>query len=405
VPELVIEVRPCRPEELRAAVSPIFHYFGRAPSEEGVESTARVLPAERMHAAWEDGIAVGGAGAYPFELTVPGGRIPAAGVTVVGVLPTHRRRGVLRSMMRAQLDDVHERGEPVAFLWASEDPIYTRFGYGRASLQGEVEVLRTHAGFGEPLERRGRLRLLERDEAAVALPPIHERVAARTPGMFRRSADWWDVQFLSDPPWRRRDRGELQHALLELDGEPAGYALYRLSLSFGRGSSTGVVDVVEALGTSPQAVAELWRFLFDVDWMERITATLLPIDHPLLLLAADPRRLRFTLVDGIMVRLVDVGAALAARSYAGESGVVAEVRDAFCPWNEGRWLLGPEAERTDAEPELRLDVSALGAVYLGGFTFAELQRAGKVEEVAPGAVARADELFRVDGAPWCPEIF
>jgi predicted acetyltransferase len=405
VPALVIEVRPCRPEELRAALSPIFHYFGRAPSEESAESIARVLPAERMHAAWEDGVAVGGAGVYPFELTVPGGRVRAAGVTLVGVLPTHRRRGVLRSMMRAQLDDVHERGEPVAYLWASEDEIYTRFGYGRASLQGEIDVDRAHAAFGEPLERRGRLRLLDKDEAAEALPPIHERVAAETPGMFRRSADWWEGRLLSDPEWQRRDRGELQSALLELDGEPAGYALYRLNLSFGRGSSTGEVDVVEALGASPQAVAEIWRFLLDVDWMDRIKARLLPIDHPLLLLMADPRRLRFTLVDGIMVRLVDLGAALAARSYTGDGGVVAEVRDAFCPWNEGRWRLGRDAARTEAEPELRLDISALGSVYLGGFTFAELRRAGKVDELAGGAVTRADELFRVDAAPWCPEIF
>ena len=401
----MLEVRPCRPEELRAGLSPIFHYFGRAPTEEAGENIGRLLPADRLHAAWEDGVVVGAAGAFPLELTVPGGRVPAAGVTLVGVLPTHRRRGILRSLMRAQLDAVHERGEPVAFLWASEDQIYTRYGYGHASLQGEIDLERAHAAFGEPLERRGRLRLLDKDEAAEALPPIHERVAAKTPGMFRRSGAWWDGRFLSDPEWLRRGRGEMQRALLELDGEPAGYALYRLNLSFGRGSSTGEVDVIEALGTSPQAVAEIWRFLLDVDWMDRIKAPLLPIDHPLLLLLADSRRLRFTLVDGIMVRLIDVGAALAARSYAGEGGVVAEVRDGFCPWNEGRWRLGRDAARTDAELELRLDVSALGSVYLGGFTFAELERAGRVEELAPGAVARADELFRVDRAPWCPEIF
>jgi predicted acetyltransferase len=401
----MLDVRPCRPEELRAGLSPIFHYSGRAPNEEAAESIGRLLPADRLHAAWEDGGVVGAAGAFPFELTVPGDRVPAAGVTLVGVLPTHRRRGILRSLMRAQLDAVHERGEPVACLWASENQIYTRYGYGLASLQGEIDLPRTHAAFGEPLERRGRIRLLDKAEAAEALPPIHDRVAAETPGMFARSADWWELRLLSDPDWLRRGRGEMQRALLELDGEPAGYALYRLNLSFAQGGSTGEVDVVEALGTSPQAVAELWRFLLDVDWMARIKAGLLPVDHPLLLLLADPRRLRFTLVDGIMVRLVDVGAALAARRYAGEGSVVAEVRDAFCPWNEGRWRLGPEGVRTDAEPELRMDVSALGSAYLGGFTFAELRRAGRVEELVAGAVARADELFRVDRRPWCPEIF
>src|ERR671924_210329 len=330
----MLEVRPCRPEELRAGLSPIFHYFGRAPTEEAAENIGRLLPADRLHAAWEDGTVVGAAGAFPFELTVPGGRVRAAGVTLVGVLPTHRRRGVLRSMMRAQLDAVHERGEPVAVLWASEDQIYTRFGYGLASLQGEIDVSRAYSTFHEPLERRGRVRLLDKAEAAEALPPIHERVAAETSGMFARSADWWESRLLSDPDWLRRGRGEMQRALLELDGEPVGYALYRLNLSFEYGSSTGELDVVEGVGT-----------------------------------------------------------------------VVAEVRDAFCPWNEGRWRLGPGAERTDAEPELRMDVSALGSVYLGGFTFAELGRAGRLEELASGAVARADELFRVDRAPWCPEIF
>src|SRR5919202_5665207 len=125
----MLEVRPCRPEELRAGLSPIFHYSGRAPTQEAAENIGRVLPAERLHAAWDDGAVVGAAGAFPFELTVPGGRVRAAGVTLGAVLKTHPRRGVLRSMMRAQLDAVHDRGEPVAYLWASEDQIYARFGY------------------------------------------------------------------------------------------------------------------------------------------------------------------------------------------------------------------------------------------------------------------------------------
>ena len=89
----MIEVRPCRPEELGAGLTPIFHYFGSAPTEHGVEELGRLMPAERLHAAFEDGEVAGGAGVFPFELTVPGGRVRAAGVTTVGVLPTHRRRG------------------------------------------------------------------------------------------------------------------------------------------------------------------------------------------------------------------------------------------------------------------------------------------------------------------------
>ena len=157
---------------------------------------------------------------------------------------------------------------------------------------------------------------------------------------------------------------------------------------------------------SPQATAEIWRFLFDVDWMSRIEAHLLPVDHPLFFLLAEPRLMRFTLTDALWVRVVDVGEALSRRSYLGEQEVVFDMRDTFCPWNEGRWRVTPGgAERTDAAAGLRLDVPALGSVYLGGFTFAELARAGRVEELRPGALVRADELFRGDRAPWCVEIF
>src|SRR5262245_9642979 len=138
------EVRVCvSAAELREAVRPIWHYFGRSgPSDEQADRVARVLPVERVHAAWEGERAVGGASALPLLLTVPGGRLPAAGVTAVGVLPTHRRRGILRALMRAQLDDCRRRGEPVAYLWATEDTIYGRFGYGIASVSGEIEIAR-----------------------------------------------------------------------------------------------------------------------------------------------------------------------------------------------------------------------------------------------------------------------
>src|SRR3989454_9761686 len=171
-------------------------------------------------------------------------------------------------------------------------------------------------------------------------------------------------------------------------------------------SQAGTIDVVEAVGDSPEATRAIWRYLLDIDWMARVRAGLLPLDHPLLLLLAEPRRLRFNLRDGLWVRLVDVGATLAARSYSPDNSVVVEVADGFCPWNAGRWRVGGKGvERTLNEPELRCDVTALGSVYLGGFTWAQLARALRVEEVRHGAIARADALFRTERAPWCPEIF
>src|SRR5918992_996684 len=178
---MTIDVRPCTSrEELKQAVGPIWHFFGGAPTDERLDRFAAVLPPERMLAAHVDGSVAGGAGAFPFELTVPGGRVRAAGITVVGVYPTHRRRGVLRAMMRAQLDDIHERAEPIAALWASEETIYGRFGYGMAAYAGEISLPREYAQFAVPVERRGQVRFLRPEEAMEQLPPIWERVFGQT---------------------------------------------------------------------------------------------------------------------------------------------------------------------------------------------------------------------------------
>ena len=403
---MTIEVRPCRPEEVARALRPIFHFFGSTPSEDALTMFDRLMPPGRLHAAFEDGDAVGGAGVFPLELTIPGGRVQAAGITVVGVLPSHRRRGIMRELMRVQLDDVHERGEPVACLWASEATIYGRFGYGMASLAGEIDLPRERSPYAQTFEPRGRVRLVDQDEALELVPPLYERVARESPGMFARSRDWWELRALADPEWRRRGGGEMARAVLEVDGKPAAYALYRLHPAFEHFTSVGRTEVIEALAVSPEATAEIWRFLFDVDWMSRIQAQLLTVDHPLFFLLAEPRLRRFMLTDALWVRVVDVADALSRRSYLGEQEVVLDVRDSFCPWNDGRWRVNSAgAERTDAAADVRLDVSALGSVYLGGFTFAELARAARAEELQPGALVRADELFRGDRAPWCVEIF
>jgi len=402
-----VEVRACgEVGEMRRALVPIWQFFGSAPDDGTMERFPRVLPVERMLAAWEGQEIVGGGGSFPFSLTVPGGEAGCAGVTVVGVHPTHRRRGVLTQLMRAQLDDVHARGEPLAALWASEAPIYGRFGYGVASLCGDVDLARERTAFHDGHRRTAPARFLELDEALEQLPPIYDRVCAATPGMFRRTRDWWEVRVLLDPEARREGAGPHRRVLVELPDGEAGYAIYRHQPKWEDASAVSSVHVVEALGTSPAATKEVWRYLLDMDWTAWIKGQLLAVDHPLFLLLAEPRRLRFRLSDALWLRLVDVGAALSARSYAAGERIVLDVRDEFCPWNEGRWALeGGEAHRTDGEPDLRLGVADLGAVYLGGFTFADLWRAGRVEELVAGALGRADGLFRSDVKPWCPEIF
>jgi len=396
-----VEVRQATSEDLLGGLAPILHYSGHRPTEEKTGWFLRVITPERMRIAEENGSVVGGAAAFAFELTVPGAVVPAAGVTVVGVLPTHRRRGVFAELMRGLVDDAHERGEPLAVLWASEETLYERFGFGLASLCGEIDLLRIYGRFRRVPEHDGSFRLLEPAEPVGALASVYDRVAATTPGMFARTRDWWDARILHDPEDRREGSGELARVVLERDGETLAYALYRLKLGFEAGSSTGEVNVVEAMGVSPEATAGIWRYLLDIDLMERVQGELLPIDHPLFLLLEQPRRLRFRLTDSLWLRLVDVGAALAARPLEGD--VVLEVSDPFCPWNDARYSL--DGAKTMEEADLRLDVADLATVYLGGFTFPGLHRAGRVEEITEGAVARADAAFRTDRAPWCPEIF
>ena len=388
-------------------MAPIRHYFGRsAPNEEQAERFTRVLSPERIYAAWEGSRAVGGLGAFPFELTVPGGRVPAAGVTVAAVLPTHRRRGLLHAMMRALLDACHSRGEPVAYLWATEDTIYGRFGFGLASLTAEIDLPRERSAFYAPFATSGRIQLVPPVTAGELLAPIYERVAVETPGMFARSSIWWRTRTLDDPEWRRGPNGDLQCAVLENRGRPTAYALYRMNSSVERGLQAGSVAVIEAAGDSPEATCAIWRYLLDIDWMARVKAWLLPLDHPLLLLLAEPRRLGFSLRDGVWVRLLDIKAALSARSYQPQGSVVSEVTDQFCPWNAGCWRVGSAGvERTGEAPGLRCDTSCLGSVYLGGFTWTQLARALRVQEPTPGAIARADTVFQVTSAPWCPEVF
>jgi predicted acetyltransferase len=400
-------IEPCKSvEEMIEALAVIFHYFGIKPKEEDADRWTRTLETPRMHAARENGAIVGGAGAFTFELTVPGGTVRAAGITVVGVLPTHRRRGILSAMMRAQLDDVRRRGEPVAYLWASEETIYGRFGYGIASLCGEIELPRHATAFARPVESGAQTRMLGEEEALEPFSRIYDRVRLESPGMFSRTQDWWKVRRLADPESRRQGGGVLNRILLTIDGRPEGYALYRMHQSMEGGASTGFLNVIEAVGATPGATAAIWRFLLDVDWIARVKAFQLPVDHPLFFLLARPRAMRFRVNDALWVRLVDVQAALAARTLGAGDPVVFEVVDPFCPWNEGRHRVGGgRVERTNDAPDIALDVNGLGSVYLGGFSFAQLAASGRVQELRRDAIKRADALFPRGRAPWCPEIF
>jgi predicted acetyltransferase len=393
-------------DEFTSAVFAIGQYFGMTPTEERMQRFLDQITAERMHAAWSNGSIVGGAGAFAFDLSVPGGDLATAGVSVVGVYPTHRRRGVLRALMRAQLDAAHERGDPLAALWASEETIYGRFGYGLAAFCGEINLAHEYTSFAQPFEPEGMIRFLEPDEAGEVVPPVYERVRQQWPGMFSRDELWWEQRELKDPEERREGAGPKRWVAYERDGSVDGYAVYRHKPGWEEGSTVAELRVVEALAATPTAERDLWAYLLSIDWKATVKAFLLPPDHALFFLLATPRRLRYRMGDGLWVRLVDVGAALSGRQYSGDGAVVFDVHDDFCPWNEGRWKVeGGAAERTDAEADIALSAQALGSAYLGGVRFTSLARTGRAEELKDGALMRADGLVRWDRHPWCPEIF
>ena len=404
---MAIRIRTVRSnDELALAIGAIGHYFGWAPTAEQVESFLTYLPLDRMHAAFDGGTIVGGAGVYPFEMTVPGGPLTCAGVTIVGVQPTHRRRGILRRMMTAQREDIRERGEPFAALWASEDTIYGRYGYGAASRCVEIALPRVAAELraGTP-PREGDVRLVDHAEAMKTFPRIYDRLRRTAPGFLLRTRDWWEKRTLDDTQeWRRAGAGPLNRALLELDGKPAGYAIYRIAqhpTEFQRS-----LRVQEAHGLTPRATREVWRFLLGVDWMEDIVARLLPLDHPIWQLVARPRLLGMKVWDGLWVRPVDVGETLSGRSFNDGRVTIEVTSDPLFEDNVGCWTIADgRARRTTRRPDVRLTVQTLGSVYLSGFTFAELARGGRVEEAARGGIARADAVFHTDTQPWCPEIF
>jgi predicted acetyltransferase len=391
--------------DVRASLDVVFAAFGDRPDEDSYEREAKRMPANRVLLAFDGASPVGTAAAYPLELTVPGGTLPAAGVTWVGVIPSHRRRGLMTQMMRRQLDDLHERGDPLAILWASESLIYGRFGYGMTAPMLTLDGERARFAFRDDPGPSGSGRLVEREEAARVFPPLFDERRRITPGMFARDDTWWSTSQLADPERWRQGAGPKFFAVVELDGAPAGYAIYRLKEHWDQGIPRYELRISDACAVSRTAVRELWRFLFGIDLVARVKQFMFDPNAELPLMVEDPRSLQLALGDGLWLRLVDVEAALRGRTYADGQDVVIEVRDEQCPWNAGRYRVGPEVERTDDEAELELDVADLACAYLGAFDFHRLARAGRARELRPGALERASLLFRSERIAYCPEEF
>jgi predicted acetyltransferase len=401
-----LTTRTLTADDLEGASQVLEHAFGGPQHPEDRDVEFGVVEPGRFYGTYDGGSPVAIAGSFDLTMTVPGGPRPVAGVTWVGVLPTHRRRGLLTGLMRRQLDDLHAAGEAVAALWAAEGAIYQRFGYGPAAWDVALKVP-SGAAFTRPVTATG-LRLTEPDAAVLA--PVFDQVAERSTGWAARGPGWWPFR-LHDPEHRRAGATALRSVLADGPSGVEGYALYSTDPKWTGGVPGGTVRVREIVTTTPDARARLWRYLLDLDLMSRVETWAIGADEPLLHLLAEPRSATPTLKDNLWVRLVDVPAALASRCYAIDVDVVLEVADEFCPWNAGRWRLkggphGATCTATTDAAELEVRPADLGAAYLGGTTLVARAAAGHVVERRAGALAEASLAFGWAGpAPYCPMVF
>ncbi|MGA5797906.1 GNAT family N-acetyltransferase [Streptomyces cellulosae] len=406
------ELRSLRPDEWDSAYGNLLRAFGGlTEADEERQLWRSITEFGRFLAAWDGDRCVASGGAFSFRLTVPGGAsVPTAGVTMVSVAATHRRRGLLTAMMRRQLDDIRSWGEPLAVLTASEPAIYGRFGYGAATFQLDAEIDTVRAGLTVPDGTDDvRLRYADPAEALDVCEAVYAQLVPGRPGMPARRPGWERMGVL-DPESRRGGASPLQCVVAERDGATVGYTRFRVKPHWGPGGHDGEVVLSALDALDPAAAAALWRFLFDLDLTSSLRVRGRPVDDAWQYLVRDVRRCRPALRDALYLRPVEVGAALEARTYRTPVDVVLEVEDAFCPWNTGRWRLSGDAKGAVCEPtrdaaDLALSVRELGAAYLGGVSLTALAAAGRVRELRDGALAEASVAFGSDPAPWLPHGF
>ena len=403
-----VEIRTIAEEEFATYAKAVELAFSDVVSDEQLERERVLVEFDRSFAAFDGPDIVGTTAAFTMPMTLPGGEIDVGYVTAVGVRATHRRRGINTRLMRAQLDDAHERGELVDVLYASEGGIYGRYGYGLGTFGISIDLDRSRSAFVRGYAPSGTTRLLERDPALKDILAVHDAARRSRPGMVEL-----DERRLVYALHEHGDDAKLPQMFVLHEGTDGvdGFAVYRVKHDWPEGYPRNVLTVRDLQATTPGAYADLWRYVFEVDLVERVRAWSRPVDEPLFHLVQEPRRLGATLRDNLWVRPVDVAGALGARRYSADARIVFEVMDPFCPWNEGRYLLeaaGGEANVTAATtgpPDVTCSVNEIGATYLGGTSFRQLHRAGRVDEHTADALARADAMFGWDPAPWSPYIF
>lgn len=404
------DVRAISEDEAKLFRSRLTRAFGADPDtdDEAGNRFLELFEIERTFAAFDAGDIIGTGGAFSYELTLPGGStVPMAGTTIISVQPTHRRRGVLTSMMGYHLDEVGQRGEPVAGLWASETSIYGRFGFGTATFRYETKLRTPSVTMATP-EPGGRVRLVDPEGVEPIIRLVYEKVRPTVPGMLSRSDSWWKHRMLRESESRRGGKSARRFAVYEEGEEPLGYAIYRQKENW-EDFPEGELHVIEVISASPGAHRGLWGYLTNIDLYPKVEWWNSPIDDALPLHVTEPRRIQRELSDSLWIRLMDVSAALESRQYEQDGEVVVSVEDPFRPANSGSYRLSVEGgsaacERVDAPADVNCAIDVLGHLYLGAGDGLGMARAGRIHGDSR-AVQQLHRIFRTDRAPWCQEIF
>ena len=403
---MVVEIRAIRPDEFEEFRQTMGVVFGFDPPD-GNNRVLRLLPLDRTRCGFDGGTMVSTSGAYSLEMTVPGGRVACGGTTAVVVAPTHRRQGVLRQMMRAHLDDVKEHGEPIAALWASDSGIYGRFGYGCASICYDIEIEPDHATLSRLAPQPGQARMIDRAQALEVVPPLYDRLRMETPGFFARSRQWWEDRSFWDSE-STSDTTKLRFAVVDDEDGPTGFASFRTKSHWEEGHGSGKVIIQDLFAATPEAWAGIWSMVANQDLVARVESGLRPSWDPIFDLLAGTRRALAFRYDALWVRLMDIPAALTARSYSAPIDVVLGIEDPIGDLT-GSYRLradldGAECAPTDQEPSVQLDLEDLSAAYMGRSRFRQWARAGRLRGTDQ-ALATMDAAFDWSPQPWCPELF